>query len=291
MLKNLLVPLTGFENDRSALEAAFVMGFPFDANIEALHVQPEPMEIVLAAAKRQFGSKMSNKELVLSLKHEAASRTQLAKAAFEQFFQRHFSAPAFGSSASGVTTSWRQMEGNPVQDTVAEARYSDLVVLARAPEHGQFSPDSVAHILVGCGRPVLLVPEAELDAIGSTVAIAWKEKAEAARAVTAAMPLLKRAKKVVILTVDEEGSDTTRSTRSAQRLAGQLARHGLAAEGHGLAAEPQGAAAALVRKGKELGANLLVLGAYSHSRVRELVFGGFTRTVLKNCDLPLLLLH
>ena len=291
MLKNILVPLTGFPNDANALEAAFVVGWPFDAYIEALRVHPEPMEIVMAAAVRQFASKKSNRELVLSLQADAASRTNLAKETFDQFFKRHLAAHAFGSATGGATAAWRQMEGNPVEDTTAAARFSDLVVLARAAEGGQFPADSVANILIGCGRPVLLVPDVDPGAIGSIIAIAWKEKAEAARAVTAAMPLLARAKKVVVLTMNEEGADTTESTQSAQRLASQLARHGMATEAHGLAAGPQADPQILLGKAKELGANLLVAGAYSHSRVSELVFGGFTRAILRKCDLPLFLLH
>lgn len=291
MIKNILVPLTGFESDARALEASFLLGHPLDANIEALRIEPEPMDIVLAAALRQFGTKMSNRELVLSLQQEALSRTGSAKDSFEQFYNRHFSAHAFGSAASGVTASWRQIEGNPVQNAIAEARFSDLVVLARAPEHGEFSTDSIANIVVGCGRPVLLVANAELSTIGHTVAIAWKEKAEAARALTAAMPLLARAKKVLVLTVDEERGDAQQSTNSAMRLAKQLARHGFTAESYGLAAEPRLAAETLLQKAKDLGADLLVTGAYSHGRMRELVFGGFTRTALSSCDLPVFMLH
>jgi nucleotide-binding universal stress UspA family protein len=291
MFKNILVPLTGFENDAKALEAGFVTGWPFDAVIEALHVQPEPIEIVMAAALRQFGSKMGNRELIHALEKEAASRTHSAKTAFDEFFKRHFSAHAFASAASGVTASWRCEEGHPVEDTLSAARFSDLLVLGRAPEHGQFALDSVANILVGCGRPVLLVPNAEIGPIGHTIAIAWKEKAEAARAVTAAMPLLVRAKKVLVLSANEEGSDPGPSRESAERLRSHLARHGMSVEAYGLTAHPQSVPHALLHKAKELGCDLVVAGAYSHSRVRELVFGGFTRAVLQDCDLPLMLLH
>lgn len=291
MFKNILVPLTGFEADSMALDAAFVVGQPFDANIEALRVQPEPMDIVLAAALRQFGTKMSNRELVLSMKQEALSRTRSAKEAFDQFLKRCLSAHAFGSAASGVTASWREIEGHPVQATTAEARFSDLVVLGRAPEHGEFSTASIASIVVGCGRPTLLVPNSELSSVGHTVAIAWKESAEAARAVTAAMPLLTRAKKVIVLTVAEDSDDPQQSMRSAERLATQLARHGFTVEPHGLAAQAHAGVGPLTHRAKQLGADLIVAGAYSHGRMRELVFGGFTRAFLTGCELPVFLLH
>jgi nucleotide-binding universal stress UspA family protein len=291
MLKNILVPLTGFENDANALRTAYVVGWPFDAHVEALHVKPEPMEIVLAATLRQFATKKSNRELVLSLQKEAENHAERAKAGFEEFYRRQISTHAFATAGSGITAEFREAEGNPVPDTIAAARFSDLVVLARAPEGGQFSPDAVANIVVGCGRPVLLVPNAEPGPIGGTVAIAWKEKAEAASAVTAAMPLLTRAKKVLVLSMSEQGLDPAQCQQSAERLAGQLARHGLNVEAHGLADGRHGGPEVLVGKAKELGASLVVSGAYSHSRMRQLMFGGFTRWLLQRCELPVLLFH
>jgi nucleotide-binding universal stress UspA family protein len=291
MLKNILVPLTGFPHDSNALEAAFLVGWPFDAVIDALHVQPDPMKIVLSAAVQQFETSHSNRELVLNLQRQAAAHSTKAKEAFDRFAARHLSAHAFASAQSGVSASFRCVEGDPLDDTISTARFADIVVAGRAPEHGQFSTDQIANILVGCGRPLLLVPSREAEAIGGTIAIAWKEKAEAARAVTAAMPLLTRAKKVIVLSVEEQSSQTAACSASAEHLATQLARHGMNVEAHALLAKPHGGAGTLIEKAKELQADLVVSGAYSHSRVRELVFGGFTRSLLGSCELPVLLLH
>ena len=214
MLKNILVALTGFDSDTQALEAAFLIGSPFDAHIEALHIQPEPMEIITAAAVRQIGSKMGNVELIHALQHEAANRAKQAKANFDAFGKRDLSGHALGS-AGGITASFRTVEGYPVRDTVSAARVTDLVVLGRAPHSGQFSMDAVANILVSCGRPVMLPPNSRLTRVGQTIAIAWKDKAESARAVTAAMPLLTHAKKVVVLTVAEKHGDSAVSLKSA----------------------------------------------------------------------------
>jgi nucleotide-binding universal stress UspA family protein len=291
MFKNILVPLTGFAHDANALEAAFMVGWPVDASIEAVHVQPEPMKIVLNAALHQFASSHSNRELVLTLQKEAAAHSVEAKRVFDQFWDRHLGAHAFASAQSGVSAVFRCIEGEPVHDTVSAARFADLVVIGRAADHAVFSTDQIANVLVGCGRPVLLVPQGERNAIGSTVAIAWKEKAEAARAVTAAMPLLTRAKKVLVLSADEDGTQSGVHAASAEHLASQLRRHGMIVEAHGLVAQPNCGASVLTKKAKDLGADLVVSGAYSHSRMRELVFGGFTRALLTACDLPVLLLH
>ena len=290
-MKNILVPLTGFAHDKNALEAAFVVGWPLDAAIEALHVQPEPMKIVLNAAAHQFGTSHSNRELLAEIQKQAALHSAKAKENFDQFHERHLAAHAFASAQSGASASFRCVEGDPVPDITAAARFHDLVVMARAPSTAPFSTEQIATMLVGCGRPMLLVPENTPDAIGSVVAIAWKEKAEAARAVTAAMPLLKRAKKVIVLSVEEHSNQAAACSGSAQHLAAQLARHGMDAEGRGLVAKANAGANILIETAKQSGANLIVSGAYSHSRMRELVFGGFTRSLLAACDLPVLLLH
>jgi len=291
MLKNILVPLTGFAHDANALEAAFLIGWPFDAVIDALHIQPDPMKIVLDAAVQQFETTHGSRELLLSLQKRAAAHSAKAKEAFDRFAARHLAAHAFASAQIGVSAGFRCVEGDPVDNTISTARFADSVVIGRAPEHEQFSAGQIANIIVGCGRPVVLVPPHNTAAISSTIAIAWKEKAEAARAISAAMPLLKRAKKVIVLSVEEHGGETAACRASAERLAAQLARHGMDVEAHGLAAKPHGGANILIEKARQLQADLIVSGAYSNSRVRELVFGGFTRSLLSSCELPVLLLH
>jgi nucleotide-binding universal stress UspA family protein len=290
-MKNILVPLAGFAQDAHALEAAFLVGWPADAVIEAVHVQPDPMKIVMGAAVRQFGSSHGNRQLVLELQKQAVVHSAEAKETFDRFHEQHLAAHAFGSAQSGVSATFRCVEGDPVRDITTAARFDDLVVVARASSNAPFSTDQIANILVGCGRPMLLVPQKEHDAIGSVVAIAWKEKAEAARAITAAMPLLRRAKKVLVLSVEEHGSEAAACTASAEHLASQLARYGMDVQASALVANPNAGAETLVRHAKEAGANLIVSGAYSHSRVRELVFGGFTRSLLSACDVPVMLLH
>jgi nucleotide-binding universal stress UspA family protein len=280
-IKNILVGLTGCDSDGSALEAAYLVAQPFGAKIDALRVQPGPMDIIVHAALKQFTSKMGNTELIHALQHQSESRSLSAKAAFGEFTGRH---PEIGAS-------WRQMESDPIQTVSAEARYDDLVVLGRGAEVDELPVDAVANILVKSGRPVLLAPNAALKSIGKTVAIAWKETAEAARAVTAAMPLLERAERVLVLTADEHGDDPTAKLRAAERLAQSLSAHGVKAEAKRVPADSEHPSRALARAAAEEGADLLVMGAYTHSRTRELVFGGFTRELLMICDLPLLMLH
>jgi nucleotide-binding universal stress UspA family protein len=287
-IKNILVGLTGGDCDGSALTAAYLVAKPFAADLDVLRVEPEPIQIIVRAALEQFASKRGNTELIHALQHEEESRTLSARAAFDEFvaeFQQGRDAP-YGAGAS-----WRQVIGDPVQTLIVEGRYSDLIVLGRGTRPDELPADAVANILVGCGRPLLLAPNAVLPSLGKTIAIAWKEAAEAARAVTAAMPLLQRSDRIVVLTADESGADPVANIRSAQHLAKSLARHGFNPEAKRVTVERESPSRALVRSAVAEGADLLVMGAYSHGRTRELVFGGFTRELLKSCDLPLLLLH
>ncbi|HYM18106.1 MAG TPA: universal stress protein [Micropepsaceae bacterium] len=288
-IKDILVELSGCDSDGSALAAAYFVAEPFGARLDILHVQPGPMDIIVHAALGQFTSKMGNTELIHALQHEAENRSLSAKAAYETFANARF--PGGRNAPSGTSASWRGIEGDPATIVSQEARYSDLVVVGRGSERDDLPADAVANILVQCGRPLLLAPNAAVKSIGRTIAIAWKESAEAARAVTAAMALIERAERVLVLTADEAHADPVLNLKAAERLAQSLARHGVKSESRRVLSGSELASHTLARSAAEAGADLLVMGAYSHSRTRELVFGGFTRELLMRCDLPLLMLH
>jgi nucleotide-binding universal stress UspA family protein len=136
-----------------------------------------------------------------------------------------------------------------------------------------------------------LVPERPAKTIGSRVVIAWKETAEAARALTAAMPFLSHADRIAVISVNETTSDRHVEIGSATRLARQLKRHGFSPDAHDVTLNGGSVFQALLQSAHKFSADLLIMGAYSHGRFRELVFGGLTREVLEACDLPVLLLH
>ena len=111
MIKNILVPLTGFDSDAAALQTAYLLGAPFAANLACLRVQPDPMRIVARAAVGQFGSSMGNVELIHALQKEGDERTAKAQRAFEDFAKRNPSAAA----------TLKEIEGDPIADTTREA--------------------------------------------------------------------------------------------------------------------------------------------------------------------------
>jgi nucleotide-binding universal stress UspA family protein len=288
-MMNILVALTGDEGDRRALEAAILIGTSFPVSITGLHVRPDPMQIVGKAAAGQFGTTFGSVEFLHRLEVEGAKRAQKAHETFSRFFEMA-SSPLNRLSDHPLTMVWQEIEGNPVADTIKAARYSDLLILARASDPDGFATDNIGAVLVACGRPVLLLPDRPLKHIGSRIAIAWKEGVESARAVTAAMPFLAAARHTAVITVAETETDPDDAGPAAQ-LAEQLAKHGISISAVDIPLEGGSASQALLSYVAQSGADLLVMGAYSHTRFREFVFGGFTRQILTGCDIPVFMLH
>jgi nucleotide-binding universal stress UspA family protein len=196
----------------------------------------------------------------------------------------------------GLEGGWRLVEGNLPATVALHARYADLTVLgqANAYEHGaDLGHDAVVVATVmGSGRPILAVPFAgEFPTLGERVLVAWNASREAARAVNDALPLLREAAAVTVLAVNPRRGIGGHGDVPAADIALHLARHGVRAEAaHTVATDiPDGEA--LLSYAADIGADLIVCGAYGHSRARELVFGGVTRTLLAEMTAPVFLSH
>ena len=173
-----------------------------------------------------------------------------------------------------------------------QARYADLIVLGQAaPSDNEDSllPDLPDYILLNCGRPVLLVPRSgRFPTVGKRVLVAWNGSVEAAKAVTAALPLLRGAEQVSIAVLGNRADALGESPGSDIAL--YLARHGVKVEVL-RRPEPVDPGQAILSLAADFGVDLLVMGAYGHSRFREMMLGGATRTVLATATLPVLMAH
>jgi nucleotide-binding universal stress UspA family protein len=178
-----------------------------------------------------------------------------------------------------------------------QALYADLLVLGQHnPEDegaaaGAVSPDFVERTVVASGRPALVVPYVGCRRPGESVAIAWKPTREAARAVTLALPFLRRATRVDVLCwgVDEDQDSGVQGDRLD--LDGYLRRHGVGATWHPQGREPDRIGEMLLSRLADLGTDLLVMGCYGHSRAREWVLGGVSRTMLRSMTVPVFMAH
>lgn len=195
----------------------------------------------------------------------------------------------------GPIATWAQVSEMPASGAFAQqAMYADLMVLGQYDPEAEpartVPPDFVESAVVASGRAALVIPRVGWKArIGNTVAIAWKETPEAARAVQAAMPFLRRAGAVHVLAWGEEGAPGL--TGRALDLQQYLRAHGVNATWHHGGPEPERLGEVLLSRVFDLGADLLVMGCYGHSRAREWMLGGVSRTMLSSMTLPVLLSH
>lgn len=290
MIKTILAPLSGLGSDDVALETAYRTAHLFGAHIECLHVRPGAFEMVRGMPIVDGSTTLAMPEIWQAIEAEAKTRAQSARKSFDTFSKRNEIVTVTKPTSSGrVTAEWHEVEGNQRKITLQRARYNELVVFS----HGSagFDPllDDVGEILVGCGRPLLIAPMEAPQTIATTVAIAWKETAEAARAVTAAMPLLKKAQKLLIFAAAEDLA--TKAIEEMERLASALRWDGFAPDVHCLVPEGSGVPDTVLKAAHQHKADLLVMGGYGHSRAREFVLGGFTQHALRKANLPVFLFH
>jgi nucleotide-binding universal stress UspA family protein len=166
-------------------------------------------------------------------------------------------------------------------------RFADLVLMGRGgPDDG--AAETLEAALMDTGKPLLIAPATAPASLGKRIVIAWKDTPEAARAVSCALPFIGQADQVTIVTVLD---DADAKDESGSRLLRALRWHNKAVEVRTLLRGSASAADVLHREAEALGADLMVMGGYSHSRLREVVFGGFTRRTLGSAGIPVLMAH
>ena len=288
MIRSILVVATGDPTDAETLAAALAIARPFGAHLDVLHVRVDPINAGLAMATGA-GSGAITAGLIEQLDADMRQREARAKAGFERFCaEAGLTVPGAPGGRSDAVSAEFHIETGRESDWVAVyGRTSDLVVASRWDGAALGRPVLEA-VLLETGRP-LLIPgpaTAPMPETIARIAIAWKPVPQAVRAVALAMPLLSRATEIIIATVEETADERD----EIDRLSHYLGWHGFNPTIARMRPGPDGAAATLLSAiaGR---ADLLVMGGYGHSRVREWVFGGFTQHVLADAPLPVLLAH
>jgi nucleotide-binding universal stress UspA family protein len=190
------------------------------------------------------------------------------------------------SDVRGVSVSWHETKGNVVNVVVKLGRLRDIVVIAHPARQSRFLPGELGKLL-GLGRPLLLTGSKVLKSIGRRIAVAWKSAPEAARVIGAAMPLLAKAKKLSVLSIEVDQNRRA----SLDLLIEQLRWHRLPVEGRLISPWGRSAPEVLLKAVTDMKGDLLVMGAYCHSRVRETISGGFTHHMLRGVHLPVFMLY
>jgi nucleotide-binding universal stress UspA family protein len=200
------------------------------------------------------------------------------------------------AAAQGVSAEARLMQGMSEEfphDFAHAARHVDLAILGQPrdgdPLIGQYA--LVERCLFASGRPVIIVPASpEKLALKGTIVAAWDGSAEAARSINDAMTFLKPAARVVLLAGVAAGEEESRAPSTDDMIA-HLKRHGLKAEALCIKVNEADVGRVLLTSAKELGADMMVMGAFHHSRWREFILGGVTLTVLEQATIPLFMAH
>jgi nucleotide-binding universal stress UspA family protein len=216
------------------------------------------------------------------------------RALYEQ--RMHGAEQSFGqrTGEAGISSEWRHSETRRAQALLLHARYCDLVVMGRHEDaSAEPSVRLVERVVLGCGKAVLLLPDAGAPrGAGRHALVAWNGSIEAVRAVDAALPLLAAAARVDVIAVDPQAADENiHGALPGADLCAHLARHGVLAEAQAVTSGRHGVGQTLLERARADGVDLLVMGAYGHARWRELVLGGATAHMLRHASIPLLMAH
>jgi nucleotide-binding universal stress UspA family protein len=283
MLKAILASLTGLGGDYSVLKTAAMVGAIEGGHIEALYVdvgEATILEMTRASATAPA------KALASEFLREQQERLSAAHTAFDQLCLR-LDLPARPALTGGVSASWACIDSPSLYETAHRARYYDLTVVAR---EAQLLSQRIPDILLGSGRPLLVTPSRPLERIGKNVTLAWKPNVQTARALTAASPFLRHADRLILISVPESGWGEHAIKQTIEPLREALRWSGIALEV--VVTGPSCDVADTIREtAVRLESDLLIAGAYSHTRLSEAILGGVTRGLLAECAVPLLLMH
>jgi len=275
------------EADASSLTTAIALAKRFDAHIRVLHAKSDPTDSAPLIGEGMSGIVME--QVMRASQSEIDKRESAAKIRFNEALQSSgLQETTTPLGVVGGTMSFREIEGREDQLFAEIGRLCDLIVLP-SQEVGDGSVQAAVTMeaaLMSSGRPVLVSSPSGGD-VGRHVAVAWNGGREAAHAVQAAMPMLVQADQVHILTVGTEKTDVTR----ADGLVDYLAWHGITAELSKLEPHKGSTGEALMSAAGERDCDVIVMGGYGHSRMRELIFGGVTRYALNHAPIAVLMAH
>lgn len=280
-LKDILVHLDGTPRTKIRLDVAARLATQCGAHLTGVHV------IDIPSANYFYGAAMpfvptNPEEIVGRMRADATEAATPIEAAFRDCMRRN-----------GLQGEWRLVEGSPAAMVALHARYADLTVVGQPNSYEPQDNDAITVTTVmTSGRPVLAIPFAgDFPTLGERVLVAWNASREAARAVNDALPLIAAAKQVTVLAINPRRGIGGQGDVPAADIALHLARHGVKAEAAHTVAKDISDGEALLSYAADIGADLIVSGAYGHSRARELVFGGVTRTLIAEMTAPVLLSH
>ncbi|MBT3360519.1 MAG: universal stress protein [Rhodospirillales bacterium] len=282
-MKTLLLPLLVDESVEAALATAHMVAKRYGSYIEGLFIRSAPPMVPRAPVPAHFLNQYRD------YWDESAD---VARKRFTTFMNdQNVTFREITSDATGPNAWWREIEGE-ADDVVGEyGRLFDMIVMARASSKtsGEWSSLYDA-ALFDSGRPLLIAPETPPETLGENIVISWNASTETARTIAFGMPFLKDAKKVCVLSVEGAVGGMVPGP-SGDQVAAHLVRGGVAAVAETVQANGRSSGKTVLEEAERLGADLLVKGAFTHNRLRQMIFGGTTRHVLTEAKMPVLIAH
>ncbi len=287
-LSTLLTIIDGRTGSESALRTALCVGEKLGAYVEAFHVRDFSM--TMAPVVPEAMSTVLVQEMLDAIDAQAEERAKVAR----DLYETHCVALGIPQADPGGTpelgkhcAAFVEISGLEEEETAKRGRLFDLLVFGQpaSQDLDRMSP-ALRAALFETGRPVLMAPAETPGSVGTRIAIAWDNSREATRACAACLSFAAQAEAVTIVSVREAGS-----AAEPADLAQYLSRHGIQADTRTIDPGDQTVGHALLGVAEQLDADLLVAGAYGHSRFHEYIFGGATKELIADAPLPVLMAH
>lgn len=290
--QKIMVPFLNEKTGKAAFETSVLLADRFKAHIDVIHMRQRitpnlPGNVYYPIAVNYIEDNID------TLRAVADDRAEAQLKLFERLAKLHavgLVGEAEHREHQGATAAWTDTDATLPYGLSSRARVADLTIIAKSNRNAPaYEKDLTEELLFQSGRPVLLIDsEKPPTEFPETILIAWNGGKEAASAIASSLPLLYEAKLVIVMSVGELpwGSESAENVASYLRLHGVHATPMAARVNKGVDPEEEFVARAKKRK-----ADLIVMGAYSHSRWREIILGGFTRHLLTSADIPLFLSH
>jgi nucleotide-binding universal stress UspA family protein len=277
-MKTILVPTGSHEQMRVALAAALTLAQQFDSYIEGFALRFRVNEFIAVD--------MAGAIPLETLREESIDEGRRARALFESFMQENAVPRGDGGGAS-LSYGWCEDAPEGEDFVGSYGRVFDAIVMSRSETNAAgLHERAIESGLFDSGRPVLIAGPAPVSRIGTNILVHWNCSTEQARVTAFAMPLLRKASRITVLHV--EGGQSVPGPGAAE-AARHLQRNGVNAELLTVALEGRSTGEAILATAQSLGCDLLIKGAYTQSRLRQMIFGGATRHILAHATLPVLM--
>lgn len=286
-IRKIIVPVTGTDAGLPSLNAAFTIARHLGAHVEGLHARQSARDSLAYIGEGMTGAMIE--ELIATSEQEGARLARRARGDFAKACETADFEQTEAMRGAGEPTAHLRLETGREEELIGVcARVSDLVVIARAARDSEVQMRAALEsALLESGRPLCVIPPNGISGSLANLAIGWNGGAEASRAVSHALPLLAKAERVTVIQV-EEG---LLPGPLASDIVDYLAWHGIDATVHKARSQSRSTGEALLEDARNIDAGMLIMGAYTHSRLRRMIFGSATEHMLGEADIPVFMMH